>query len=586
MKTIICVVSVVIALFVFACAPESGKAPSHSGNAAQQTAEKQEYFCPMHPQVRSDKPGVCSICQMDLVLPGDEDSHAHGDGAELLSLDARKQVLADVRLIRVERETFEETARAAGELAIAESAQRVIVARASGRIERLFVRQTGEQIRKGQALYEIYSPTLIQAQSDFLLSQKATVSALELQGFAEKARERLSLLGFTDEQIRALEQRGEPQTRVVVYSPFAGTVVRKNVLEGASVQEGAALFETADFSVVWNIAEVYERDAALLRHGDEATVKVNAYPSEEFRGKITMIYPTLTPGNRVVKVRIELPNRNGRLRPGMFTETTFRRNSGLGASAMIAIPEESVVWNGEQAIVWVKEREFEGKSVFRAQAVKLGARAQNGKYPVTAGLQTGDEIAASGGFLMDSERLLRGGSVAKTGKQTLNNVPAESKPPSDATIQVANAIIAAYDEWTEALAQSLLPSAKKAALSLKETVAREGKRFEPPSPRARAAWEKFRAATLGEIPDNIAKIDATNDDKALENLRRRYKIISDELAFLRKNTPRATPLFRAYCPMAFGNRGAYWLTPHKTIRNPYFGEEMLRCGEIKEELTP
>lgn len=380
----------------------------------------------MHPQIHSDKPGVCPICQMDLVIEGsDGEMTATADSTtgEILTLDARRQVLADVRTVPVQRETMRRSLNVTGTLVAAESAQRTITARVGGRVERLFVRQTGERVRAGQALYEIYSPALVQAQSDFLLSAQSLAQAVlqdaQLQGlpsshnaasperlkqFSAKARERLLLLGMTAAQIDALTESGRILTRVVVYSPFAGTVVQKNIIEGATIQEGASLFELSDFSTVWNIADVFEQDLRAVRLGERAVISLAAYPGEKFSGKISFISPTLNTDTRTVKVRIEAANPNGKLRPGMFTETEFVSE----IPGALTVPEESVILSGKRAVVWVKESEENGKGVFHAHTVTVGARA-NGKYEILVGLHKGELVAASGGFLLDSERQLRGG---------------------------------------------------------------------------------------------------------------------------------------------------------------------------------
>lgn len=402
--------------------------PSHNEvkNTAAQTPSKVQYTCPMHPHIHSDKPGVCPICQMDLVIEGsDNETMATADSITggVLTLDARRQVLADVRTVLVQKETLHRSLNAAGTLVAAESAQRTITARVSGRVERLFVRQTGERVRAGQALYEIYSPALVQAQSDFLLSAQSLAQAVlqdaQLQGlpsshsaasperlkqFSAKARERLLLLGMTGSQINALTESGTILTRVIVYSPYSGTVVQKNIIEGATLQEGASLFELSDFSTVWNIADVFEQDLKAVRLGQSVSVRLAAYTGETFSGRVRFIYPTLNTETRSVKVRIEAANSNGKLRPGMFTETEFVSE----IPEALTVPEESVIVSGKRAIVWVKESEENGNGVFRAHTVTLGARV-NGKYEVLSGLREGDQVAASGGFLLDAERQLHGG---------------------------------------------------------------------------------------------------------------------------------------------------------------------------------
>ncbi|MBD1209531.1 MAG: efflux RND transporter periplasmic adaptor subunit [Ignavibacteria bacterium] len=366
---------------------------------------------------------------MDLVLPGDEhEMESMTDSSALLTLSTRQQVLANVRTTEVKKEQMTQTLRLAGTFVPAEFTQRTITARVSGRVERLFVRQSGERIREGQPLYEVYSPALLQAQTDYLLTLKSVAQSVlqeaqpdgvpsshtpkpeRMRGIAAKARERLLLLGMTNAQIDAITQSGEPQTRISIQSPFSGTVTQKNIVEGASLQEGAILFDLADFSTVWNLAEVFENDISALRIGQRVTMSIAAYPGEIFPGKISFISPILNATTRTVSVRIETPNPHGKLRPGMFSTTELTRE----IPSAITVPEESVILSGRQAVVWVQESsdDGQGKGIFRAQSVTLGVRS-GGKYQVLSGLHAGDIVAASGGFLLDSERRLRGGTVVQ-----------------------------------------------------------------------------------------------------------------------------------------------------------------------------
>lgn len=409
---------VAILMLVASCSQKSAQHTGHNDSTTTAAAKPVKYICPMHPNVTSEKEGICPICQMDLVPENSpeakeyaEESHEGHSHAEHtmgeLVVTGQSRVLANVQTATVLNEPIRRTVSAVGTLDFAEQNRRSITARVSGRIEKLYVGQTGMTIRKGQALFELHSPELMQAQNEFILAVKnqalASVSGGASSKIVEQMKQRLVIMGMTSEQVQKLEQTQVAPMTTSIYAPSGGTVIEKKVVEGMFVNLGTPLFDIADLSTLWNLAELYETDVAAVRGGQYVALRSQSYPNETFKGRVAFIYPVVNAESRTVKVRIETPNPHGRLRPGMYTETLFSLDAGTG----LTVPEDAILVTGKQNVIWVQVQGEANK--FEARRVTTGAKF-DGKVQIVSGLSEGEKVVASGGFLLDSERQLRGGA--------------------------------------------------------------------------------------------------------------------------------------------------------------------------------
>ncbi len=387
---------IAIALIVSGCSKSE-----ESGKHEHEVVKQKDYWtCTMHPQVHMDRPGACPICGMDLikkVVDEKEEPVNEKDMTNMISLSPKKQVLANVSTIVVKKENLQDQATAYSYLDFAENNRKTISARFNGRIEKLFIDKTGDYIKKGQPLFEIYSPDLVQAQNDYLIALNNSSSSNSLLKASEK---KLEIFGLTSDQIQTLEKTKEINLTLTYYSPISGTVIEKKIQEGAYVNEGTAIYDVAELSTLWNIAEVYENNLASVKVGNPVKLHLRAYPGEEFKGRVTFIYPVVNSQTRTIKVRSEFSSLGGKLKPQMYGETIFNSAGGQG----LLVPADAVIIAGERAVVWTKT----GDGMFEARSVRIGNRFGE-KYQILSGIKEGDEIAATGGFLIDSESQLKTG---------------------------------------------------------------------------------------------------------------------------------------------------------------------------------
>jgi Cu(I)/Ag(I) efflux system membrane fusion protein len=412
-----------VAVLSIAYATGSLSKVSHVGSPA---AHVQLYTCPMHPSIVQDHPGQCPICSMTLVPKLDTPAPKSGaPGADArpvaglsdVDLTPERVQLIGMRTAKVERAALGDSLRTVGVIAANERGLAQISVRFSGWVQQLLVAETGQRVKRGEILATIYSPEVLRAEQEYLTARgweakgapatadhHAEVGAPPAfqTSLAADARRRLELLGIAAPEIDAIAARGKPADSVPIRSPAEGYVTARNVVPGAAIQPGAPLFEVADLSKVWLLADVFEQDAARLRVGQKATLELTAYPGESFAGRVQFIYPTVNPATRTLRVRLEFANRAGpggvKLRPGMYGNVALDMPAATG----LVIPSEALVDTGEHQYVFVAK---EGGR-FEPRLVHVGERAGD-KVRIADGLNEGDTVVTTGNFLLDSESRLR-----------------------------------------------------------------------------------------------------------------------------------------------------------------------------------
>jgi Cu(I)/Ag(I) efflux system membrane fusion protein len=337
--------------------------------------------------------------------PGGMKMGINETGQATTMLTSQKKERIGVKLAEVQEREVEKVIRAAGRITYDERKLSQINLRVEGWIQDLFINFTGQEVRKGEPLLTLYSPDLLSTQEEYLLAKRGQTK-LRTSAIAEvretggallsSARRRLLLSGVSEKQIEQLEEQGKPQTAITIVAPISGVVTKRGGTKGMRVTPEMTLYELADLSTVWVLAEVYESDLAYIKEGQETMITVDAYPGESFRGKVSYIDSFLNPQTRTVRARIELPNPDSKLKPEMFAQVELKSRLGTG----LVIPESAVLDSGVRQIVFVD------KGMEMIEPREIQARRIDETYLVQAGLTAGERIVTSANFLIDSESKL------------------------------------------------------------------------------------------------------------------------------------------------------------------------------------
>jgi len=381
--------------------PRNSFSEGHEGHD-HSSEDATTWTCSMHPQIKQDQPGQCPICAMDLIpLASTQTEGQHMDPDEIVMTEAAAQ-LANIQSHVVARGNPQKTVNLLGKVHADERNMAQLTARYGGRIEKLHVNFTGQKVGQGEKLATLYSPDLLTAQRELLeaISFKESKPA-----FYQAAKAKLKLWDLTEEQINKIEEKGEPQLYFDVLSPISGTVMLRHVSLGDYVNEGEVLFQISDLSRVWVLLDAYESDLPWIRQGDHVELNIPSIPGEDFEGRVAHIDPFIDPSTRVAKVRVELSNAEGKLKPQMFVNGAL--HSKLAESGdQLLIPKSAVLWTGKRSVVYVKVPEREAPS-FRYREISLGPKAGN-FYVVSEGLEEGEVIAVNGLFKIDAAAQLEG----------------------------------------------------------------------------------------------------------------------------------------------------------------------------------
>jgi len=526
--------------------------------ASRTVADTRIFTCSMHPEVRQRGPGRCPICDMELVpvdaVPKDEGPAITIDPVLVQNMGVRVQTAA--------RGELAQDLRFFGTLQIAQDRLRDITLKFAGFVEKLQASRDGQAITRGEPLFELYAPDLVVAEERLVAAKRGGADSMPLMA-ARMRLERWDVPAAVIDEV--LESERVPRT-IVWPSPVTGVVVQRNVTQGSRAEAGATVLRLADLSRLWLDAQLPESQLAAVRPGQQAIVELPSEPGRRREAKVAAIVPVVDERSRTATARLDLPNDDGALQPGMFARVRVRTRTE--ASALL-IPADAVLDTGERQLVWIAL----GGGRFEPRTVRLGAAGEGGVVQVLDGLAAGESVVVSGQFLIDAESRLREATRRFTAKDRL---PTDA-PPTGAPLDV------------DAAAQKELDGLCRSYLALQMALAADRDDGD--------AWRALRAALLQlatALPAAAqplaaavqSALPAADGDLAGDLARHRaaFADVSQRALALFEATPPsasvAKELVVAWCPM----KSAGWLQVGMPLHNPYYGSTMPDCGEVKKRL--
>lgn len=591
------------------------------------------FTCPMHPQIRQPVPGRCPICSMQLVPVS---SNAAGAAVDELAvnIESAQRRLANIQTAKVVSGPVEATLQTVGMIAIDESRQATIAAYIDGRLERLFADYTGVDIKKGDHLAVLYSPQLYGAQVEYVEARRGMIAAGGLpavrqaqESLAANTRQRLRELGMTDEQITELEGSEKAQARLTIYAPQGGTVVEKLAVEGNYVKAGDPIYRIAQLSTVWLMLKLFPEDATRIRFGQRVEAAVQSAPGQTLLGRVAFIDPTVDPKTRTVGIRVELRNEDGRLRPGDYAQARINLPIGPQGKVFDAdlagkwispmhpqiireepgqcpicgmdlvptsrygfteqaipqpkslhVPRTAVLLAGGNSVVYVETK----PGRFEIRPVRVGPILRD-KIIILEGLKAGESVATAGNFLIDSQMQLSGKPSLIDPSRAIAKHKERKGPLAFEKIEVAP---------IGGEAGKKLESLYAAYFDVQKALAADKK---PPAAAAQSLHQAAADLQAAELPESSAKLvkDVAAKSEHLHHMdlagaRKAFKPLSQAVVTLATQVRRQdaqSSFTHFYCPMV-PEGGGDWLQPGGALLNPYFGSEMLDCGEKVRVIPP
>ena len=539
----------------------------HNHEHSTETKANQMWTCSMHPQIMKTEPGDCPICGMDLIPA---EAGAQGLSADEFKLTENAMKLANIQTTIIgTADGSENIIELSGKIEANEKKNAVQVSYFSGRIEELFINFTGEQIKKGQKLATIYSPELFAAQQELLTAKSLKTSQPQLY---KAVRNKLKLWKLSEEQINSIEQTGKVIENFPVYATISGTVSEKIVEVGQTVKAGQGLFKIADLNSLWAEFDVYENQISQIKTGQAIEIRTNALPGKVIETKVSFIDPIVNGNTRTVTMRADIRNSKAEFKPGMFISGTLTQAT---TSERLMVPSSAVLWTGKRSLVYIKTKA--DQPVFEMRTIQIGKKIGD-FYEVISGLKSGEEIVSNGTFTVDAAAQLQG-------KKSMMNQPNETSMKMGMS----------YERMKVSVKfQAQLKSIFDAYINLKDALIKGD--F-----KTAKQYSNTMKINLSKVDMKLLKGDSHNDwmeiSKSLDGFTKQFenaseikgqrtvfKPLSEQLILAIEKYGINQEVYAQFCPMADNDKGGYWLSVEDKILNPYFGDQMLGCGEVAKTI--
>lgn len=565
--------------------PEPLDHAAHTGmedSAIGSTDSEEVWTCSMHPQIRQDGPGQCPICEMDLI-PVDNSSLNDNPIVLRMSEEAAKLAQVETFIVggSIKGENSQTAIKVDGTIELDERTIKSQTAHLPGRIEAMEVTFEGQYINKGQKIASIYSTEVLSASQELLTASEYNE---RIAGLKDAAIQKLQNWKITDEQIQTILTSKKPIETIDIYADHSGYVLSKKQSLGDYVKQGQPLYTIGSTSRLWLIFNAFESDLAYIKKGNKVVFTTPSLPNRSFTSTITYIDPLLNSSTRTATVRAEISNSGSLLKPGMLINGLITASSLAKMktnTSSVEVPASAVLWTGTTSVVYVKLPNSEVPS-FEFREVEIG-KGSGSYMTILSGISNGDEVVTQGAFAVDAAAQLsnnfsmmnrnvkiKGSEVIDTVMSFLEDTPDEFKQQLDEAVsyylKLKNTLVESSAELASLAADSLFQAVVQIDMTLL-------------SGEAHNVWMQNSKAIKAHTRKIIESVN-------LEEQREQFSFLSQAIInSVKAFGTNGSTYFVQHCPMANDDSGADWISEEKQIRNPYFGDKMMKCGSVTLELS-